>query len=343
MQPERELLITFDYELFLGERSGTAENCLIRPTDKLLQMLGRLRLTAVFFVDTSYLLRLWERHEAGCKKDQELIREQICRMAREGHYVFPHVHPHWLDARFDAGSGEWLLTDYSKYRFHAASEADRRRLFDGSVSLLKEILSDVPGHKPVIGYRAGGWSLQPFADFRSYFEQHGISSDFSVIPGFRNLSEAQYFDFSECPSHSVYRFNDDPCKSEVDGRFTEFTISTLRVSRLHRLTGRLWNKVLWKRGIRSMGNGRGVPTSREGAQNTGSMGSTLSETLSVELLTAARLPLYKTYLRNQPYVHLISHPKMVSVHNLEMFEKWLQYAFKNYKLKTDFCSFRVLN
>ncbi len=343
MLPEREILITFDYELFLGERSGTAQDCLIRPTELLLQLLEKFKLTAVFFVDTSYLLRLSECSEAGCESDLELIRSQIVSIAKAGHYVFPHLHPHWLDARYDMSSGEWRLTDYSKYRFHALAQADRKRLFDGSMSLLSGMLTAVNGHKPVIGYRAGGWSLQPFADFQPYFKSNHITSDFSVIPGFNNLSEAQYFDFSECPSQSIYRFTDDPCKPDPNGQFIEYSISTLRINWIHRLAGRAWNKVLWKRGVRSMGKGMGVPTPRDGSQNTGSMGSTENETLSVELLTAARLPLYKAHLRDNTYVHLISHPKMVSVHNLKTFERWLQFSSRHFKLKTDFRSFQVSN
>ncbi|MBK7667512.1 MAG: hypothetical protein IPJ32_09355 [Sphingobacteriaceae bacterium] len=52
----RNLLFTFDYELFLGKRSGTVENCILKPTDKILELFSKYKVTkAIFFVDTTYL------------------------------------------------------------------------------------------------------------------------------------------------------------------------------------------------------------------------------------------------------------------------------------------------
>ncbi len=56
MSDKKLLLITFDYELFLGEKSGTVQQCLIDPTDKLLDLLGKYAFKALFFIDTVYIL-----------------------------------------------------------------------------------------------------------------------------------------------------------------------------------------------------------------------------------------------------------------------------------------------
>ena len=55
-----QLLLTFDYELFLGGKSGTVNNCLIKPTDLILKLLKKNNLSSIFFVDTIYLYRLKE-------------------------------------------------------------------------------------------------------------------------------------------------------------------------------------------------------------------------------------------------------------------------------------------
>jgi peptidoglycan/xylan/chitin deacetylase (PgdA/CDA1 family) len=60
MREKRTVLITFDYELFLGEQSGIVHQCLIEPTNKLLDCLNKYAFKAVFFIDTVYLLRLKE-------------------------------------------------------------------------------------------------------------------------------------------------------------------------------------------------------------------------------------------------------------------------------------------
>ena len=65
----KRLLSTFDYELFLGPASGSVDRCLLEPTQKLLDLFDRFQLPhAIFFVDSTYLLRLEEvaaTHEAA--------------------------------------------------------------------------------------------------------------------------------------------------------------------------------------------------------------------------------------------------------------------------------------
>ncbi len=54
---KRNLLITFDYELFLGSRSGRPEGCVLQPTELLEKVLTPFKAKGVFFVDTTYLLK----------------------------------------------------------------------------------------------------------------------------------------------------------------------------------------------------------------------------------------------------------------------------------------------
>ena len=44
----KQVLFTFDYELFLGHRSGSVENCMILPTKKLLEVLKKYRAKVLF-------------------------------------------------------------------------------------------------------------------------------------------------------------------------------------------------------------------------------------------------------------------------------------------------------
>ena len=59
----KQILLTFDFELFLGSRSGTVDNCLIKPTQELMKVLVPNNLSAIFFVDTLYLHRLKKESE----------------------------------------------------------------------------------------------------------------------------------------------------------------------------------------------------------------------------------------------------------------------------------------
>ena len=60
---KKHLLFTFDYELFLGLRTGIVQECMIDPTEKLISLFEDFNVKAVFFVDTTCLIRLKENAE----------------------------------------------------------------------------------------------------------------------------------------------------------------------------------------------------------------------------------------------------------------------------------------
>src|SRR4051812_20450394 len=98
----RNVLFTFDYELFLGLRSGTVEKCLLQPTDHILRILQKYKIeNAVFFVDTVYLYKLSRTKTESCQSQFSRIKTQLQSAVNQGHILFPHIHPHWLDAVFD--------------------------------------------------------------------------------------------------------------------------------------------------------------------------------------------------------------------------------------------------
>ena len=60
MKIEKTLLFTFDYELFLGKRSGNVLDSVITPTQEVLNILNEYSIRAIFFVDTTWLIKLKE-------------------------------------------------------------------------------------------------------------------------------------------------------------------------------------------------------------------------------------------------------------------------------------------
>jgi len=339
----RNILFTFDYELFLGARSGTVEKCLIEPTNLLIDLFDKYSIkSTIFFVDTTYLIRLEQEQSEACKKDLEAIKKQLRTLIQNGHYVFPHIHPHWMDAKYDSTINEWSLNDYSKYRFHHTSEKDRGVLFGESIRLLEEIIKPINSNYKINGYRAGGWSLQPFEDFLPYFKKYNISNEFSVVPGFKNLSEAQYFDFTDCPKKDIYNFDINPVIEQDNGSFREFTISTLEITSALKLKSKVWGKYLWKTGQRSIGKGSGLVIKDESVTNKKSdfLGSKNKEMISVELLTKVKLPYYKRFIDNSAYMHFISHPKMLSYHNIKTLESFLKHVSNRFVLSTDFAQLK---
>jgi hypothetical protein len=323
-----KLLITFDYELFLGQRSGRIDPCVVTPTAEILRILGSHDVSGVFFVDTTWLraLAIVAKNNSAATKDYDAVRSQLDVIVKAGHLVFPHLHPHWLDAQYLPDSAEWQLNNLKHYRFHSLSNPEKLQLFQDGVTQVAQFVRD----QPVDAYRAGGWSLQPFADFSPFFKQFGIKYDFSVLPGFSCLSTAQQYDFLRAPADRCYRFTNDPAIEDVHGGFTELPISTVPFYGHQRQIHRLTTRVLHRCGVRSYGSGRSVNPHVDSSQTPA------AEMAAIESLALPKLRTYLNTIRQRDYFQFICHPKMVSRHSLWVFNRLLNNLKRTRRLDTDF-------
>jgi len=330
------LLITFDYELFLGDKSGSVKDCLIKPTDHLIKLLNRYNRKGIFFVDATYLIQLRnianKYDNAG--KDFESIKSQIRELVTFGHSVFPHLHPHWLDAKYDEQTNEWSLKDFSKYRFSSINNDQRTSLFQDSINILNDIIKPVNPDYKIDSYRAGGWSIQPFSDFKPYFEKYKIINDFSVIPGKYNISTAHVFDYRNAPTKNIYHFYDDVTKELKDGPFKEFTISSIALSKMMVWFNFKISGLLKRLQIKPYGNGSTVNSKViEEADVQNLNGKRI--VASFEGLTFITLSKYIKAIKRNNYFQFISHPKLLTGHELWLLNILL-FKVRKEEIETDF-------
>lgn len=314
---QKIVLFTFDYELFLGDKSGSVDACLIKPTDQLLKLLNRYNRKAIFFVDTTHLIRLRDianEHESA-GKDFKNIKDQIVNLVLSGHSVFPHIHPHWLDAKYDEQTNEWSLKDFSKYRFSSINKEQRDYLFSESINILLDIINPIVEGHSIDSYRAGGWSIQPFGDFKPYFEKYGISNDFSVIPGKYTISTAHVFDFRNSSVKDIYSFKNDVTTEFENGPFKEFTISTIILSKLSVWFNFKISGLLKRLKIKPYGNGTTVNSTVIEEQDVQNL-SGKKIVASFEGLTFITLSKYIKAIKKNNYFQFISHPKLLTRHEL---------------------------
>ncbi len=345
MKTKKQLLLTFDYELFLGKKSGSVSQCCIEPTALLLALMKKYDLKGVFFVDTSYLVTLQNyiqnpntdpKTKQNLQTDFNAIAQQLTQMHTQGHSVFPHIHPHWLDANYDPTTHFWQLNNTQKYRFNALDQTQKNTLFEQSIQILKQILGQ---NACIDAYRAGGWCIQPFADFKPFFEQSNIKYDMSVLRNLKNMTTAQYYDFTQIPQKNIYHFENDVCTENQNGKFKQLSISTLNINKKIIFLNKIFEKVNSKLGNRSFGNGIGVESKPLEPSTTEVQKIASLEMVSAELLNALKLPIYKHFLDRNEYMHFISHPKMLTKHNLYCLDTFLNYATKKYQIKTNFRQF----
>jgi hypothetical protein len=222
----KEVYFTYDYEVFLGSNSGNLDQVLLFPTDEVLKIHDRNNSKCIFFVDTLFILQLEEVDQIGYSK----IINQLKNIVLKGHKIFPHLHPHWINAEYLNDLNTWALTDLRNYRFSSISKEKQSELFELSINLIYHI---VQNKYTVDSYRAGGWSIQPFSDFRPFFEKYNIINDFSVIPGKNLMSNAHQFDF-KIIKEKPYNFDTDINEEIINGQFKEFPISTIQFSKFEK-------------------------------------------------------------------------------------------------------------
>jgi hypothetical protein len=338
----KSLLMTFDYELFLGARSGTVINSIIIPTDKILKLLRNFKLkNAIFFVDTTYIKRLEENLDnTAIKIDYDLIIGQLTEMVKDGHFIFPHIHPHWVDAEYDPKINQWRLNDLSKYRFAAISDTLKVELFEFSINFIKKMQAISHVSYEIDSFRAGGWCIQPFSDFRNLFEKYNIKNDFSVLRGFSMDAERFFYNFENVPERPIYYFDGAIESAEVTGKYKEYAISYINTSNFKKILSRIINRVFIYSGVKSLGDGVSVDKTEESiimdASFNLSLKKNIKEMVSIDFLNRIKVNDYKNFLKSNNYIHFISHPKMVSENSLMNFSNFLRDVKKKYDIETDY-------
>ncbi len=325
------VLLTFDYELFFGSNSGSAEKCLIQPTDRLLQLGESYGAKMTFFLDAGYLKRLKEEEKKhlSLRGDYEKVSAQIRKIVDRGNEIGFHVHPHWERSSFS--NGEWEIVSDGAYKLNDFS----KEKIDAILDTYYQTVVEISGTKP-IAYRAGGWCVQPFSLIADKLREFGIQYDSSVMPGMAFQSPHYAFDFQNAPQKDYYKFATDVCVEDTQGEFTELPISVMRYSpiffwRLY-ILGRLFPSR-----HKMLGEGSFIP---QPGRKRRSLTSYSINHVSADGYFASKLEQYhETAKKNgRTYAVVIGHPKSMTEFSFER----LEYFISRNRNKLNFVTFRDL-
>ena len=214
-----KIFLTYDYELFFGEQSGTVRKCMLEPTEDLFSIAKGKDVFLTFFVDVGYLISA-EKYPM-LADELKLVKNQIQRMVTLGHEVQLHIHPHWENAVYE--NGKWQMNADNGYKLVDFNSEIRSSI----IKKYKTYLDTIIGKK-TRAFRAGGWCIQPFNELKTDFKANGIQIDSSVIPGDFMQTDNYAIDFRNAPLKSKYHV----CVEDENGSFTEYPISSLRYSPL---------------------------------------------------------------------------------------------------------------
>lgn len=239
---KKKVILSFDYELFFGDKSGTVLKTLIEPTNKILDAMDSDGFKGNFFIDWQMLKYLKEENTERTLSDYNLIKNQLKDMVRRGHRIELHIHPHWVDAKYN-GDGTWDFSEFRHYSLNSFSEDEITEMFVEGTNLLESIAREIDPTYKIIAFRAGGWAVQPFSKLKKGFIKAGIKVDSSVMPGIYAERENSFYDFRNISNvaNGKYNFEDDVCAISGKGQFIEVPISCTRHYLINRIVNYLYH------------------------------------------------------------------------------------------------------
>lgn len=310
-------LLTLDYEVFFGRQTGTVARSVIEPTAALVAVASRHAAKLVFFVDAGFILRL--RSEMGrfprLAADHDALCRQVEALARAGHEIQLHIHPHWEDSRWN-GHG-WDI-DVARYALQAFSPREIHDIVGRYCGLLRELAG--PGAAHV--FRAGGWVLQPFAKIRGALLAHGVTIDSTVFAGGLSEGRVQPYDFRGAPDKDRWRFDADPLVEDPRGPFLEVPIASRTLSPAF-----FWRLAAAKKlgGARHRAFGDGTALAMEGGDLARKLTRASRSVVSLDGYKASFLARAHEEWRARGHQHfvVIGHPKALTPYSLERLDQYL--------------------
>jgi hypothetical protein len=326
-----ELILTIDYELFLGEKTGTVNDCMIEPTEKLASIIEKNGSRMTVFWDILHYYRLLELENGypELMQDRLLIEKQILDLTRRGHDIQLHIHPHWLDAKYE--NGNWIF-EYKRFKLHNLLKENNPNDINTIVGcvtyskrLLEKLIREVnPGYK-VMAFRAGGYLIEPFGKIMEALLINEIKIDSSVCPNSFNDDGIFSFDFRSYQNKAKYSFKSSPKDIEETGSFVEIPITTVKIPALINLFFKILRKIKYP-DLESerKGSGTGEYSKVKGINNYNKFFS-LTHSKFSQLTTDSNFKERLDYIINKVPDHstMILHPKLLNSHTLWILENYI--------------------
>jgi hypothetical protein len=321
-----KIYLTFDYELYFGSKSGTAEYCLLRPTELIRNATDPYNVKTTQFVDAGYLLRCRELSASHPEllDDFATVTEQLRKLSLNGHELQLHIHPHWFDTEFI--NGAWKMNT-TRYRLHDFDATEIESIVRSHSAFIRSI-----SNNRITTFRAGGWCIQPFIQLKKALQEEGIYIDSSIFSGGHYTSDQYFYDFRNSPQKSQWSFEDDPLQPVEKGSFTEVPITSIRNSPLFYwklfLLGRLFPGY-----HKPIGNGR--PMAAPGQRKKLLTNYTL-QTVSLDGYNASLLSkaLRQQEKKKAESMVIIGHPKSLTPYGADALEKFVRDNHQRHEFST---------
>jgi len=327
------LVVSYDYELFLGENYKPFEEILIAPTNQLLDLMQKYNIKSTFFVDVCCVLA---HKKFGLTDFVDAFENQVHRMLCEGHDVQLHIHPNWLVSEYLDGRWNINTTNYTLHSFGSAPSEylNMYNIIDECIEYLQKIGQKTINNYRCIAYRAGGYSVQPHEKLFEYLYFKGIRIDSSVCKNFYCKSDTLNYDFRNVPKKANWYINPKMSFSHDCGKNSEGLLEIPILSEKNNIFKKLFIKEYSQKIRRTPLNGSFISLSNSHSVNSRKRNkiiNVINYMRSYSMISFDSMPSYriiafikKYALKNSkdnPVISIICHPKMVDMGLLENMEK----------------------
>jgi len=189
------LALTHDWEL-RGDGSGDIEQIQFAPLRRLLEIYQKFKARTTILPDVMQQLafRRTESAHPELKPLGDSWDQHLCEAFSQHHDIQLHLHPQWLQARFENGrwhpEGDWSIVNYER---NAAYEmlSDGRRY-------LETLLQPMDSSYRCLAFRAGALAAAPSAHLFESLASLGIELDVSIAGGVFVNSDNLQLDYRKC-------------------------------------------------------------------------------------------------------------------------------------------------
>ncbi len=254
----KQMLFTLDYELY-GDGSGDVFKHIIDPTYALLNVADRYNLKFTFFFEVIEYWRLKEEWNNGNKMGYtqnpiEAIEKQIQDLYRQGHDVQLHLHPQWVNAKYQEGRWNVDLADWKLGGYLHEGEYSLVNLLIKGKQSIEELIKPINPKYRCIALRAGGYNVQPSKEIVKAMLHSGIYVDSSIYPGGKEQGTLSNYDYTNIPIDIDYWYVGEELEMQGDLGLIELPIVAFPITR--------WTKYVSRERIKSL------LRNKESARNT---------------------------------------------------------------------------
>ncbi len=228
--PKINILLSADYELFLGRNFGDANEVLFEPTRKLLEVCNNLSVPMTLFAD---VCSVWAHRDFGLNEYADAFEEQLLKADQNNHAVELHLHPHWLYSTYS--SDQWKIDTSRMYMSELGYGDDT----GNAAALIKRgmaYLTDLMKYKPV-AFRAAGLAMQP--DDKKLIDallNNGLTIDSSIAKGLKFSSDTVVVDYTKTPGKANwYMSAESGIELAAETGLYEIPIATFRANLITRI------------------------------------------------------------------------------------------------------------